>query len=358
VLAGTGGRFADEVKALGIPCEVFAFRQLDRWHPAASVRSVASVVRTARRVRAAVIHSNELASFQTAGYAARLLGVPAVSHVRFPDTSLGYRWFLSAGFARALFVSRWLLVDAAAEVPDLFRDRSEVLHDGVEQQAAWSAERSAACRRALGLPLDTVVVALTGQIAEVKGIWEFVEAARMLAARSDRLHFAVLGDDLKTNGELRRVMEARVRDAGLAARFSFLGFRPDAPQIVQAFDIITVPSHVEPLGNATLEAMAAGRPVVGSRVGGIPEMVVDGQTGLLATPKDSSALAEAVWRIAVDDDLRERMSEAARRRSNTHFSIEAHGCALQKIYDRVRHETRSGASRRSSGRAVDSAASL
>src|SRR5207249_2718587 len=102
---------------------------------------------------------------------------------------------------------------------------------------------------------------------------------------------------------------------GLSTRFRFLGFRRDAPRIVQAFDVIAVPSHVEPLGNATLEAMAAGRPVVGSRVGGLPEMVVDGETGLLVPPSNPPALAAAIERLVFDEPLRLRMSIMARQRA-------------------------------------------
>jgi glycosyltransferase involved in cell wall biosynthesis len=147
--------------------------------------------------------------------------------------------------------------------------------------------------------------------------------------------FVVVGDDLKNGGQTRRAMEERVAALGLSGRFRFLGFRTDVPRIVQAFDIVAVPSHIEPLGNATLEAMAAGRPVIGSRVGGIPEMVVDGDTGVLVAPREPAALADAIARVVDDRALRSRMGAAARQRAATHFSIEAHGARLQHLYDSV-----------------------
>jgi glycosyltransferase involved in cell wall biosynthesis len=130
-------------------------------------------------------------------------------------------------------------------------------------------------------------------------------------------------------------METRVRALGLANQFTFLGFRKEAPRLVQAFDMIAVPSHVEPLGNATLEAMAAGRPVVGSRVGGIPEMVVHGETGLLVPPADPQALAAAIARLAEDHGMRSRMSTLARQRSLQTFGMLEHGRLLQTLYDRL-----------------------
>ena len=333
VLAGTEGEFAEQVRALGIPCQVADLRPFDAKHPLVSMQSIAAVVRAATRYDVSVIHSNEVPSFQPGGYAARMLRIPSVTHVRFFDRTAGYRWFLRSKFSSALFVSESLLTSAIAESPELFSGRSSVLYDAVEPRSNWSAHEQREARLSLGLPVDRTVVALTGQIAEVKGIWDFVDAARILASRGADPFFAVLGDDLKTGGRLRTAMEERVATLGLTARFKFLGFRKNAPELVQAFDIIAVPSHVEPLGNATLEAMAAGRPVVGSRVGGIPEMVVDGETGALVPSSNAPALAAAIERLVNDVGLRAAMSHNARARATTQFGLAVHGARLQAHYD-------------------------
>jgi glycosyltransferase involved in cell wall biosynthesis len=335
VLAGTDGEFAAQVRAMDIPCRVARLAPLERGNPVPGVRSIAAIVSAARRCRASLIHVNEAPSFQPAGYAARLLRVPAVTHIRFPDSAAGYGWFLRSGFSRALFVSRALLDEATAEPGSVFKDRSDVLHDGVELQPQWTADDVAKERRLLGLPIGRPIVAMTGQVAEVKGIWDFVAAADILVRRAPDPFFAVLGDDLKNGGATRRAMEARVSALGVADRFKFLGFRNDAPRLAQVFDVVAVPSHVEPLGNATLEAMAAGRPVVGSRVGGIPEMILDGETGVLVPPSDSAALAEAIGRVVHDAPLRGRMSQAARARAREAFGIDVHGRRLQSCYDRL-----------------------
>ena len=105
--------------------------------------------------------------------------------------------------------------------------------------------------------------------------------------------------------------------------------------MIPAFDIVAVPSHVEPLGNATLEAMAAGRPVVGSRVGGIPEMVVDGETGRLVPPRNPAALADALQSLIDTRDSCNAYGKAGRARAESHFSLSAHTERLQRIYDAV-----------------------
>ena len=335
VLAGTEGEFAAQVRALGIPCDVADLCPFDARHAVASALSIASVLRTALRHRVSLIHSNEVPSFQPGGYAARVLRLPSVTHVRFFDQAPGYRWFLRSGPSEALFVSRNLMTHALAETPAIFDRRSDVLYDAVEPQPRWSPAEQADVRRELGLPVDRTIVAMAGQIAEIKGIWDFVDAIALLAARGDEPCFAVLGDDLKNGGKLRRAMEERVAVLGLSARVTFLGFRSDAPRIVQAFDIIAVPSHEEPLGNATLEAMAAGRPVVGTHVGGIPEMIVEGETGLLVPRSDPATLADAIGRLVRDSQLRAEMSAAARRRAHQTFGMDVHAAGLQTIYDRL-----------------------
>ena len=106
--------------------------------------------------------------------------------------------------------------------------------------------------------------------------------------------------------------------------------------MIELFDIVTVPSHIEPLGNATLEAMAAGRPVVGSNVGGIPEMVLDGETGLLVPPKCPPQLAAALARLITDLPRAAAMGAAGRARADRVFGLAAHARRLTEIYAGLR----------------------
>jgi glycosyltransferase involved in cell wall biosynthesis len=333
VLAGTRGEFAAQVRALGIRCDIVPISALDRARPLSTSLSVARVAAAALRFRPAIIHANDMPSYQPGGYAARLLGIPAVTHLRFPDAREGYRWFLRPPFSLAIFISEWFKNDGLREAPDLFADKATVVYDAVELPRMWSEPERAARRHELGLPLDRPVVAMTGQVSEVKGIWEFVEAADRL--RHSNAVFAVLGDDLRTHGALRREMEAKVDALGMHDRFTFLGFRRDAPELLQAFDIVAVPSHVEPFGLASLEAMAAARPVVASRVGGIPEVVRHEQDGILVAPLDAKALADGIARLLDDSQQCAAMGSRGRRRAEDTFGMRVHGEALHRVYDRL-----------------------
>ncbi len=171
-------------------------------------------------------------------------------------------------------------------------------------------EPPAAVRAALGLPPDAWLVGAVGRLEPVKGHRHLVEAVAHLAPRIPGLYLALAGD-----GELGPELQARVRDAGLADRVRFLGWRDDTPTLLHAFDVFAFPSLNEGMGRALVEAMAAGRPIVASRAGGIPEVLGDGEAGVLVEPGDAVALARGIERLLGDPPLRARLAEAARRRA-------------------------------------------
>jgi glycosyltransferase involved in cell wall biosynthesis len=179
------------------------------------------------------------------------------------------------------------------------------------------------------------VVVLAGQVAEIKGLWDYIEAARLLIDRNRRVTFLVIGDDLKNSGALRVEAEQAVLRQGLSDRVRFLGFRNDVPRLMPAFDIVAMPSHVEPLGLAALEGMAVARPVVASRVGGLAETVLNDVTGFLVPPRDPVRLAAAIEQLALNPAQAETFGLAGRERVIAHFSIDAHVSAMQAIYDQA-----------------------
>jgi glycosyltransferase involved in cell wall biosynthesis len=250
---------------------------------------------------------------------------------RLPD----YSWFLRPGFRRALFVSRDLLDYALATDAKAFRPGYEVLYDGVLMQDLPDAQQRQDTLSRLGIPTDIPSIVLSGQVVAIKGIWEYIEAARILTESGSRATFVVLGDDLLGKGATRAAAEERVRALGLEHRFRFLGFRRDAPHLIPMFDIAAVPSHQEPLGNATLEAMASSLPGVGSRVGGIPEMIVEGETGFLIPPQDAASLASALRGLIEDAALRTRLGTSGRSRAESMFSVAAHVARVQGVYDEI-----------------------
>lgn len=335
VVVGTDGELLAELRKAGISSEYVRFAWLDRRHLPSWAASVARVTRICRRLRPCVVHANDVQSFQPGGYAARLLGLPGITHVRFPNEGPGYRWFLRPGFSRAVFVSQSFMADTVAVAPDVFSGRAEVIYDGVLVPPQLEEAARLDLRHRLGLPLDRTLVAIVGQIAEVKGIWEFVHAAGHVTRTMTTAHFVVVGDDLQGGGALTGQMRKTVAALGLTSRFSFLGFQRAASTLMPAFDIIAAPSHLEPLGLSVLEGMAAGRPVVGAGVGGMLETIDHETTGLLVPPRDAEALGAALAALISSPQRRREMGVAGRARVRAMFSVERNGEAVQDLYDRV-----------------------
>jgi len=177
-------------------------------------------------------------------------------------------------------------------------------------------------------------VTFAGQMIERKGVADLLLAWRRLDSWArEAAELLLVGDDIQNGGSYRVAMEALAAELRCPARF--LGFRSDVDDWITASDIAVVPSHVEPLGNATLEAMSHARPVIGSAVGGIPEMVLNERTGLLVPPRSPEQLASALSRLIGDTAVRNRFGDEGRRRCEAVFSLEAHTRGVLRSYDRV-----------------------
>jgi glycosyltransferase involved in cell wall biosynthesis len=199
--------------------------------------------------------------------------------------------------------------------------RIEVVYNGVDTGSYTAASRSGGVRQQLGLAPGERVVAVLSRLSRLKGLEFFLQAAASLAPRFPGVRFLVVGDntiDVGYRGELA----AYAARLGLAERVIFTGFRSDVPELLAATTVSVLPSLTEGLSNALLEAMAAGVPVVATSVGGNPETVVDGVTGLLVPPRDPDALATAIARLLLDPGLAASLGQAGHRRLHSVFSLE------------------------------------
>jgi L-malate glycosyltransferase len=163
-----------------------------------------------------------------------------------------------------------------------------------------------------------------------KGQRHLVDSALLVLADVPDARFVIAGE-----GELRPSLERQIKEHHLEKHVLLTGFRPDVLSLHKAFDIFVMSSITEGLGTSLLDAMAAGKPVVATAVGGIPEVVVDGETGFLVPPRDHDAMAGAIVRLLTDEPLRRRMGEAGRARVRARFSAERMVQDTMKVYQRV-----------------------
>lgn len=288
--------------------------------------------RLARARGVALVHTNTSVTLGGAA-AARIARVPHVWHVR--EIYAGFdRWF--PAYRRLLCtadalpcVSHATCEQFGASSPAL------VLHDGLA--IVPEPEARATARAALGLPQDALVVAVLGRISGWKGQDVLVRALGEAALR-DRREVVALVAGAPWQGEerhQRELVESAAR-LGIAERVRFAGFVPEVGRIYGAADMVVVPSkQPDPLPNAALEAAAAGSCVVASAHGGLPEILRDGETGVLVAPNDPAALAAAIDDLAADPARRARLGAAAREDVRERFSTETMLGRIDSLYARL-----------------------
>jgi len=191
-----------------------------------------------------------------------------------------------------------------------------LIRNGVDIDRFAPRPPDEALRSTLGLPPRAPLVVAVSRLNPMKGIDDYVKSMALLAGRFPEARFVIVGE-----GASRRELEEQARLLGLAGRVVFTGTRLDVAAILSQAAISVVPSLSEGLSNVVLESMAAGLPVVATRVGGTPEILDDGVTGLLVPPCDAPALAGAIGRLLGDQALAKRLGEAARAQAVNRFSM-------------------------------------
>jgi glycosyltransferase involved in cell wall biosynthesis len=206
-------------------------------------------------------------------------------------------------------------------IPD---ERLTVIWKG--HDAAWYQRAPREALTALGIPADAVAVNFTGNIRPVKGVDYLLKAFSSIRPE-ENIHLLIIGE--VRDKKIRRLIDAY-------PHVRFLGFRPDATALAGACDLAVMPSiEREGLPKAVLEAMAQGVPAVVSNVGGLPELVVDGECGLVIPPRDAGAIAHAVRMLASDADRRRRMGHAAQARVDGVFNFKHTVTKTLALYERL-----------------------
>ncbi len=280
------------------------------------------------------------------GYKAALLGRPAARRAGVPAVAVSRGWTWENWKVRAytaLDRAHLRLMDHVVAVSD--GQAAKVRRAGVPS-ARLSVVRNSARLDAFAGPTDPTaraklvglfpgraverVVLAAGRFSPEKGFDVLVDAAAVALAADPGAGLVVFGD-----GDLRPALEARIRRLGLTGRVVLPGFTADLDQLIPAADVAALPSRSEGLPNVLLEAGAAGMPAAATAVGGVPEVVIHGQTGLLVPPEDPAALGAAVARLLADAPLRRALGAAARERMHAHFTFAAQARAYEALFDRL-----------------------
>jgi glycosyltransferase involved in cell wall biosynthesis len=217
-------------------------------------------------------------------------------------------WYSNRCLHKAIAVSEATKRDwmRRTGIPD---HRVVTIHNGIDPDHFRRTKSKEAARASLGLPQDALVIGGLGRLDAAKGFAYLIEAMALLRPNFPHAHVAIAG-----TGPLQQQLEAQAIALGIADRVTFLGFRSDVNEVLDACDVFVLSSLCEALPFALLEAMAHELPVVGTTVGGVPEVIVPSETGLLVSPRDPVALAEALKALLESAELREHLGRAGRAR--------------------------------------------
>ena len=331
------GEFLEQIEARGLTVNEYAVSRLYGPHALAQQLRFA---RHLRRRRIQIMHSYNFYPNVFAIPAARLARTPVVlASIRDTGAHLTPRQRrvqrLSCRLADHILVNaeavrQWLTTEGYDP------SRISVIRNGLDLSRFAPGGDDPALRRELGLPAGAPLIAMLSRLSRLKGVEDFLDAAATVAARFTDARFLVIGDNIDPDGsEYRRELEDRAARLGLQPRVLFTGFRLDVPRLLSAVTMSVLPSLSEGLSNTILESMAAGAPVVATRVGGSAEALEDGVDGLLVAPRDPAALSRAIIWVLEHPEAARELGRRARARVAEEFSLERMIRETEYLYARL-----------------------
>ena len=341
-----GGRIAGAGEALDVP--VYGVTCSARGGPSRMAMRAVRLARAIGDFRPQIVHAHSFGASSIGAAActlARSGRLVLTMHNYPPGTNTmapqrgGHRWALGLALQRAqrvIAVSEALRRDVVIAYPEIL-EKCVTIPNGIETQAA-PPRQATEIRAELGLPAEGRLVGMVARLARQKGIGDFIRAARGVLDSDPSVVFVLAGD----GPLMEEVRELRV-ELGLEAHVHLVGQVEWARELIWALDVLVISSLSEGSSVVAMEAMALGKPVVATAVGGVPEVVADGQTGILVQPGDPAGLAAAVVEVLSDPARAEEMGERGRQRAAAHFDIGEMLERTKAVYaDLVREEIEAG----------------
>lgn len=323
--SGPPSELEESARSLGLDCtNIMTRRPLD----------LPAVAELSRRLR-----DRRVDLLVTHGYKPNLLGRLASWTVGIPTVAVSRGWTYESRRVRCYeFLDRIFLrlADRVVAVSEAQRrkvlkcgvrpDKIRVIHNAIDLDS-FPGPAEHGIRAELGISRAAVLVATAGRLSPEKNHVGLVSAAKQVLTGNPDIRFVVFGE-----GCLRPELEQAVADAGIASRFFLPGFRGEVRSLLHEADIFVLPSHTEGLPNVVLEAFACRAPVVATRAGGTPEVVKDGENGVLVAAGDMTRMAEAILALAGDTALRRRMGQSGFRFVESEFGFERQTRLYRDLY--------------------------
>ena len=290
-------------------------------------------LRLLRRERVALIQAHEFSAILCGWIVATLAGVPFVGTVH----GKNYFWEkLRRRIAYRLVIRQGTMVAVSQDLKrfvcekiGVAEKRVEVIYNGVAQAQTVTDEEAQKCKAELGISGCYPVLGGVGSLYPVKGHRFLLEAMPEILRRWPKARLLVIGQ-----GELEVALKEQVEELAIGAHIHFLGMRQDVPRLLSVLDAFVLPSLSEGLSLALLEAMASGKPVVATRVGGNPELIDHGRTGFLVQPEDARGLAASLVKLLSNPGMMQQFGRQGAERVRQHFSMEQMADRYRDLYVR------------------------
>ncbi len=318
--------FMREAAAQGIGVHVI--RGWNQFDP----RLVTRIATLCRALRADIVHTHEVKSDVLGYLAARLHRIPLVTTLHgWIANSVKQRAYVALDkmvirkFDRVIVVSRQIHAELVAR--GVSEDRLRLLHNSIVLERYRRQGRRGMLGEILGRPLSGPVIASIGRLSPEKGHADLLDALGLVAQRGYNVSAVLVGD-----GPERPRLQEKIRALGLEASVHLPGYLSHPERILEDVDLMVLPSHTEGLPNAALEALAMEVPVLATAVGGTPEVIADGETGRLVSPRSPEALAAGIVDFLSHPEAWKRMAQRGRESVEANFDFRVRTRKLEDIY--------------------------
>ena len=335
VLCPSKGPLTQRLEKEGIPFVIQELHFFSFRNPFPFLKSVLTLRKIIKENKIDVLHANGLYTNQYSVLAAKLCNIPCITHIQNNHSQSEIRRYLANYTRKILVLSKHVMKEMS---PFIKNPASlELLYHGVDLKrfhSKGSTKQKGARKLAIeyGIPKGRIFVGLFGLLEERKGHRFFLEAAKRLSDGKDKTHFVVVGDSLFTDDSYKDSLYAFVKENKMESFVHFTGFRENIPELMREMDIVVFPYIKEPLGLVLLEASACAKAMIGFASGGVEEIIVDKETGLLVPEKNVQGLTEGIRTLINSTALRSSLAGAARKNAVEHFDIQMNAKRLMEIY--------------------------
>ena len=300
-------------------------------HPSAYLLASIRLAREFRRRQVDLVHCSDLLAAYYAGLAGKLARLPVLCHVRcaYPEITLRDQSFLKI-VNHFAFVSNDAWRSFAFRVPAA---RGTVIYDGIDiKQVTDNLDQSV--REEFEVPDGASIVGMIARVAPAKDFATLIRAAKTVVSKFPEARFLIVGDysQVQINRDHFNEIQPLIAAAGLLHNFIFTDHRNDVDRLLAAMDLFVLSTKTEGLPLVILEAMAQGKAVLATAVGGVPEVIKDGETGLLHRAGDDEQLASQIISLLEDQSQRKRLGEAGREAVKMNFTREQFGRRMAELY--------------------------